>query len=118
MTVVEPITLKARHLASNANKLQKDIPEVITSGIASRKTKRLNIIADLNRVVLLAAISVCSIGCRLCGKNPDIALFSAVEKFISRFRAMEMQVKNAGKCVEDLTLSEMDVYWEAGKQNG
>ncbi len=55
--------------------------------------------------------------CRLCGKNPDIALFSAVEKFISRFRDMEMQVKNAGKCVEDLTLSEMDVYWEAGKQN-
>ena len=55
--------------------------------------------------------------CRLCGKNPDIALFSAVEKFISRFRGMEMQVKNAGKCVEDLTLSEMDVYWEAGKQN-
>ena len=54
--------------------------------------------------------------CRLCGKNPDIALFSAVEKFISRFRGMEMQVKNAGKCVEDLTLSEMDVYWEAGKQ--
>ena len=56
--------------------------------------------------------------CRLCGKNPDIALFSAVEKFISRFRQMEMQVKNAGKCVEDLTLSEMDVYWEAGKQTG
>ncbi len=55
--------------------------------------------------------------CRICGKNPDIALFSAVEKFISRFRGMEMQVKNAGKCVEDLTLSEMDVYWEAGKQN-
>jgi len=55
--------------------------------------------------------------CRLCGKNPDIALFSAVEKFISRFRDMENAVKNAGKCVEDLTLSEMDVYWEAGKQN-
>ena len=55
--------------------------------------------------------------CRLCGKNPDIALFSAVEKFISRFRGMENAVKNAGKCVEDLTLSEMDVYWEAGKRN-
>ncbi len=54
--------------------------------------------------------------CRLCGKNPDIALFSAVEKFISRFRGMENAVKNEGKCVEDLTLSEMDVYWEAGKQ--
>ena len=55
--------------------------------------------------------------CRLCGKNPDIALFSAVEKFISRFRGMENAVKNAGKSIEDLTLSEMDVYWEAGKQN-
>ena len=25
-------------------------------------------------------------------------------------------IKKAGKCLEDLTLSEMDVYWNAGKQ--
>ncbi len=53
--------------------------------------------------------------CRLCGKNPDIALFSATSKFISRFIAMEKAIKNEGKCVRDLTLSEMDVYWSSEK---
>ena len=56
--------------------------------------------------------------CRLSGKNPDIALFSATNKFISRFRAMENAIKKAGKCIEDLTLSEMDVYWNTGKRGG
>lgn len=53
---------------------------------------------------------------RLCGKDADMALFGATNKFISRFRAMENAIKKAGKCLEDLTLSEMDVYWNAGKQ--
>lgn len=56
--------------------------------------------------------------CRLCGKNPDIALHFATNKFISRFRTMENSIKTSGKCLEDLTLSEMDVYWMAGKQGG
>lgn len=55
---------------------------------------------------------------RLCGKDADMALFAATNKFISRFRAMENAIKRAGKCLEDLTLSEMDVYWNAGKQGG
>lgn len=54
--------------------------------------------------------------CRLCGKNGDIAMFSAIEKFVSRFKRMEISIKNAGKCFEDLTLSEMDVYWNSGKR--
>ncbi|NLV57457.1 MAG: nucleoside triphosphate pyrophosphohydrolase [Clostridiales bacterium] len=54
--------------------------------------------------------------CRLCGKNPDTALFSATDKFIDRFVSMENAIKSAGKCVGDLTLSEMDVYWSSGKQ--
>ncbi len=54
--------------------------------------------------------------CRLCGKNPDIALFSATNHFISRFSNMEKTIKNEGKCVGDLTLSEMDVYWCSEKQ--
>ena len=53
---------------------------------------------------------------RLCGKDADMALFGATNKFISRFRNMENAIKKAGKCLEDLTLSEMDVYWNAGKQ--
>jgi uncharacterized protein YabN with tetrapyrrole methylase and pyrophosphatase domain len=53
---------------------------------------------------------------RLCGKNGDIALYGAVSKFISRFKGMEKSIKNAGKRIEDLTLSEMDVYWNTEKQ--
>ena len=53
---------------------------------------------------------------RLCGKNGDIALYGAISKFISRFKGMEKHIKNAGKRIEDLTLSEMDVYWNTEKQ--
>lgn len=49
--------------------------------------------------------------CRLCGVNPDIALYTAVNKFISRFRGMENTLKSEGKSMEHLTLKEMDVYW-------
>ena len=54
--------------------------------------------------------------CRLCHKNPDIALYTATDKFIDRFRKMENSIQKAGKSIEHLTLSEMDVYWEAEKQ--
>jgi len=54
--------------------------------------------------------------CRLCQKNPDIALSTSTNKFIDRFRRLENSVEKAGKSIEDLTLSEMDVYWEAEKQ--
>ena len=54
--------------------------------------------------------------CRLCHKNPDIALNISTQKFIERFRKMEKSIQKAGKSIEHLTLSEMDVYWEAEKQ--
>ena len=53
---------------------------------------------------------------RLCKKDADIALHFATNKFINRFRRMENDIKSDGKCLEDLTLAEMDVYWNAGKQ--
>lgn len=53
--------------------------------------------------------------CRLSNVNPDISLFTATNKFINRFRNMEISVQKAGKSIEDLTLREMDVYWEAEK---
>lgn len=57
--------------------------------------------------LLFSAVNVC----RLCGVNPDIALYEAVNKFIKRFRGMENSLTNEGKSMEHLTLSEMDVYW-------
>ena len=54
--------------------------------------------------------------CRLCKRNPDIALTTSTNKFVERFRKMEKSIQKAGKSIGDLTLSEMDVYWESEKQ--
>lgn len=53
---------------------------------------------------------------RLAGVEAETALMCANEKFISRFKAMENAIKLDGKAIEDLTLSEMDVYWNRNKQ--
>lgn len=53
---------------------------------------------------------------RLCGVEAETALQQATEKFIKRFTAMENAILEAGKCLKDLTLSEMDVYWNGSKQ--
>ncbi len=51
----------------------------------------------------------------LCKQQPELLLMAAVEKFIRRFERMEKMIVEGGKALEDLTLSEMDVYWKEGK---
>lgn len=53
---------------------------------------------------------------RLSGVDAETALQQATEKFVGRFTAMENAILRDGKRLEDLTLSEMDVYWEGSKQ--
>lgn len=55
--------------------------------------------------------------CRLSGLQSDLALFEATNRFISRFENMEKWIKKSGKSIGDLTLSEMDVYWNVGKRD-
>lgn len=52
---------------------------------------------------------------RLCGVEPELTLQNAAEKFMKRFSAMENAIKSDGKALKDLTLSEMDVYWNKVK---
>ncbi len=54
---------------------------------------------------------------RLSGVDPESALQKATEKFISRFSSMENAIFRDGKRFQDLTLSEMDVYWEGSKKH-
>ena len=61
--------------------------------------------------LLFAAVNVV----RLCKKQPELLLLTAVDKFIRRFERMEKTIVAEGKALEHLTLSEMDVYWEKGK---
>ena len=50
--------------------------------------------------------------------NPENALERTNKKFISRFQYLEREVKKLGKSLKDLTLAEMDVFWnEAKKQH-
>lgn len=47
--------------------------------------------------------------------QPELCLSSATEKFMRRFSRMENEILLEGKSLEGLTLREMDVYWERGK---
>ncbi|MBO0341656.1 nucleoside triphosphate pyrophosphohydrolase [Flagellimonas profundi] len=48
--------------------------------------------------------------------NPENALERTNKKFIKRFQYLEQKAKEAGKSMSDMTLAEMDVYWEEAKQ--
>ena len=47
--------------------------------------------------------------------DPEEALERTNKKCIKRFQYLESESKKAGKKIEDMTLAEMDVYWEKAK---
>ncbi len=53
---------------------------------------------------------------RLYGINPENALEKSNRKFIARFGYIEAQAEKSGKKVSDLTLDEMETYWQTAKK--
>jgi len=47
--------------------------------------------------------------------NPEEALERTNKKFIKRFRYLEEESRKEGKQISEMTLDEMDVYWEKAK---
>ncbi len=47
--------------------------------------------------------------------NPENALERTNKKFIKRFQYLEAKAKDLNKSLQDMTLSEMDVFWEEAK---
>ena len=47
--------------------------------------------------------------------NPEDALEKTNKKFIKRFQYLEIKAKELGKNLRDMTLAEMDVYWNEAK---
>lgn len=47
--------------------------------------------------------------------NPETALERTNKKFIKRFQYLEEQARANGKALNDMTLAEMDVYWNEAK---
>ncbi len=52
---------------------------------------------------------------RFLGHNAEDALNATVEKFIRRFHAVEKGVQEQGREMTDCTLAELDVFWDAAK---
>jgi len=54
---------------------------------------------------------------RFIDVNPETALERTNRRFISRFKHLEKAVNAEGKSLHDMTLAEMDVYWEKAKKS-
>ena len=55
--------------------------------------------------------------CRLYGIDPEGALERTNKKFIRRFNHIEQRAEEQGKTLSEMTLEEMDGYWNEAKQN-
>jgi XTP/dITP diphosphohydrolase len=55
---------------------------------------------------------------RFIDVNPEEALERTNKKFIHRFTYLEEAARKAGKKLSDMTLAEMDVYWNEAKEGG
>lgn len=53
---------------------------------------------------------------RFVNINPENALAKTNKKFIDRFQLMEKMIIDEQQSIQDMNLSEMDVYWEKAKK--
>lgn len=53
---------------------------------------------------------------RFLNINPEDALERTNKKFIKRFMYLEKEAKKIGKSLDEMSLTEMDVYWEEAKK--
>ena len=53
---------------------------------------------------------------RFIDVNPENALERTNKKFINRFQYLEEEAKKAGKKLADMSLAEMDVFWDEAKK--
>jgi len=53
---------------------------------------------------------------RFINVNPENALERTNKKFINRFQYLEQAAKKVGKSLHDMSLAEMDIYWNESKK--
>lgn len=89
-------------------KVREEMDELEQARKAGDKARMAEEVGD----VLFAFVNVA----RFLKVDPEIALGRAVDKFIARFKHIEMRAGEANRRVEDMTLDEMDSLWEEAKQ--
>lgn len=90
------------------DKMKEELDEVIEA--INHKTEKdiLEEIGDL----LFSIVNVS----RFLDINPEMALNNSVDKFIERFEFIENKSLELNRNLEDMTLEEMDMYWEESKK--
>jgi tetrapyrrole methylase family protein/MazG family protein len=81
----------------------REVEEALKTGIGLEEE-----LGDL----LFAAVNVA----RLAKIQPELALGGATEKFVRRFEATERLILEDGRRMEEMSLGEMDVYWDRVKK--
>lgn len=91
-------------------KVQEELHE-LHEVAAKPEADRNKIMAELGDV-LFSLVNYA----RFVGVDPEEALERTNKKFISRFTYLERESAKDGKKLGDMTLAEMDAYWERAKQ--
>ncbi len=92
-----------------AEKLSEEISEVLEAERSKTSADVCEEVGDM----LFSAVNVA----RKLKVNPELALTDATEKFISRFEKMENLIKEEDKNIENMSLSELDIFWERVKNS-
>lgn len=116
-----PALLRAQRVGEKAARVGFDWPEV--AGPLGKVAEEVGELAEAIEAGDPAAIghelgdalfSLVNVA-RFVGVGAEEALQHAVERFSRRFRAVEAGAAGEGRALSDLTLAEMDRYWEEAK---
>jgi XTP/dITP diphosphohydrolase len=97
------------HAGQVWNKVQEELSELELEKLNGSKEKIEDEFGDL----LFALINYA----RFIEVNPEDALERTNRKFIKRFQFIEDRVNEEGKSMHDMTLSQLDVYWNEAKKH-
>ena len=89
------------------DKIQEELSEV-REAMADKNPEA---ITDETGDLLFAMVNLS----RFLKVHPELALTTATEKFIRRFEKMETMIQLEQKVLEDMSLAQMDLYWEKAK---
>ncbi|MBQ4499273.1 MAG: nucleoside triphosphate pyrophosphohydrolase [Alistipes sp.] len=89
------------------DKVREELKEVDVELRADDKERLTDEMGDLFFALINA--------CRLYGVDPEAALERTNKKFIRRFNHMEQRAVERGVTLHDLTLDEMEGYWQEAK---
>ncbi|MCH5278501.1 MAG: nucleoside triphosphate pyrophosphohydrolase [Christensenellaceae bacterium] len=109
------IQKKAAHVGFDWGSALEALPKVEEEAAEVRDAIISGDAAAINEEIgdlLFACVNVS----RLMKVDPELALKSATEKFMSRFIRMEQLMLSEGRKIGSMSLSEMDLYWERIKK--